>query len=107
MGGTYATLQADNCVEQNKNKTMMWYLAWRTITDQHHKIDIQYLLPGHTKFRPDSYFGIFEKQYRVQNSIDTLDELVKCVSECGKEVTCVPQLCRDWSYYNWDAYLSK
>ena len=87
MGGTYATLQADNCVGQNKNKTMMWYLACRTITDQHHKIDIQYMLPGH---RPDSYFGIFKKQYCVQNSIDTLDELVKCVSECGKEVTCVP-----------------
>ena len=43
----------------------------------------------------------------MQNSIDTLDELVKCVRMCGKEVTCVPQLCRDWSYYNWDAYLSK
>ena len=55
MGETYATLQADNCVGQNKNKTMMCYLAWRTITDQHHKIDIQYMLPGHTKFRPDSY----------------------------------------------------
>ena len=81
MGETYATLQADNCVRQNKNKTMMWYLAGRTVTDQHHKIDIQYMLPGHTKFRPDSYFGILKRQYHVQNSINTFDELVKCVSE--------------------------
>ena len=43
----------------------------------------------------------------MQNCIDTLDELVKCVKECGKEVSCIPQLCRDWSFYNWDAYLSK
>ena len=107
IGETYATLQADNCVGQNKNKTMMWYLAWRTITDQHHRIDIQYMLPGHTKFRPDSYFGIFKRKYRMQNCIDTLDELVKCVEECGKDVSCIPQLCSDWSFYNWDAYLSK
>ena len=32
MGETYATLQADNCVGQNKDKTIMWYLAWRVIT---------------------------------------------------------------------------
>ena len=55
MGETNATLQADNCVGQNNNKTIIWYLAWCTITDQHRKIDIQYMLPGHTKFRLDSY----------------------------------------------------
>ena len=85
MGKTYATLQADNCVGQNKNKTMMCYLARRTITDQHHKIDIKYMLPGHTKFRPDSYYGIFNRQYNVQNSIDTLDKLVKCVNSAEKK----------------------
>lgn len=40
MGETYATLQADNCAEQNKDKTIMWYLAWRVITGQHHQIGI-------------------------------------------------------------------
>ena len=61
------------------------------------------MLPGHTKFKPDSYFGLFKKYYRVQNSIDTLEELVRCVRRCRKDVTCVPQICSDWSFYNWDA----
>ena len=107
MGETYATLPADNGVGHNKDKIIMWYLAWRVITGQHHQIGTQFMLPGHTKFRPDSYLGLFKKYYRVQNSIDTLEELVKCVRMCGKDVTCVPQLCSDWSFYNWDAYLSK
>ena len=28
LGERHVTLQADNCVGQNKNTTMMWYLAW-------------------------------------------------------------------------------
>ena len=86
-------------------KTNMWYLAWCVITGQHHQIGIQFMLPGQTHKIQTRL--LFKKYYLVQNSIDTLEELVKCVRMCGKDVTCVPQLCSDWSFYNWDAYLSK
>ena len=40
------TLQADNCVGQNKNNTMMWYLAWWVITGQHDTIQLNFMLPA-------------------------------------------------------------
>ncbi|KAL5493627.1 hypothetical protein EMCRGX_G014833 [Ephydatia muelleri] len=107
LGENRVTLQADNCVGQNKNTTMLWYLAWRVITGQHERIQLNFMLPGHTKFRPDSYFGLFKKHYRRQDHVDNMDDLVDCVRQCGQNVTCVPQLCKDWQYYDWNAYLGQ
>ena len=50
------------------------------------------MLPGHTKFWPDSYFGLLKKHYRRQDHIDNMADLVKCVCKCGQDVECVPQL---------------
>eukprot|EP00731_Ephydatia_muelleri_P037433 Em0469g2a len=79
--------KADNCVGQNKNSTMLWYLAWRVITD--------------------SYFGIFKKHYRQQDHVDDMSDLVECVKKCGCNVTCVPQQYQNWVYYNWNAFLDQ
>ena len=89
LGERRVTLQADNCVGQNKNTTMMWYLAWRVITGQHDRIQLNFMLPGHTKFRPDSYFGLFKNHYRRQDRIDDMEDLADCVRQCGQNVTCV------------------
>ncbi|KAL5457728.1 hypothetical protein EMCRGX_G035018 [Ephydatia muelleri] len=59
------------------------------------------MLPGHTKFQPDSYFGLFKKHYRRQDHVDDMDDLVDCVRQCGQNITCVPQLCKDWQYYDY------
>ena len=107
LGERRVTLQADNCVGQNKNTTMMWYLAWRVITGQHEAIQLNFMLPGHTKFRPDSYFGLFKKYYRRQDHVDDMDDLADCVRQCGQNVTCVPQLFQDWQYYDWNAFLGQ
>eukprot|EP00731_Ephydatia_muelleri_P000984 Em0001g984a len=101
------TLQADNCVGQNKNTTMMWYLAWRVITGQQDTIQLNFMLPGHTKFRPNSYFGLFKKYYRRQDHVSDMDDLADCVRQCGQDVTCVPQLYQDWHYYDWNAFLGQ
>ena len=92
---------------QNKNTTMMWYLAWRVITGQHDTIQLNFMLPGHTKFRPDSYFGLFKKYYRRQDHVDDMDDLADCVRQCGQNVTCVPQLYQDWQYHDWNAFLGQ
>eukprot|EP00731_Ephydatia_muelleri_P000939 Em0001g939a len=107
LGERRVTLQADNCVGQNKNTTMIWYLAWRVITGQHDTIQLNFMLPGHTKFRPDSYFGLFKKYYRRQDHVDDMDDLADCVQQCGQDVTCVPQLYQDWHYYDWNAFLGQ
>ena len=107
LGERRVTLQADNCVGQNKNTTMMWYLAWRVITGQHNAIQLNFMLPGHTKFRPDSYFGLFKKYYRRQDHVDDMDDLADCVRHCGQNVTCVPQLYQNWQYYDWNTFLGQ
>eukprot|EP00731_Ephydatia_muelleri_P032412 Em0023g919a len=76
-------------------------MAWRVITGQHERIQLNFMLPGHTKFQPDSYFGLFKKHYRRQDHVDDMDDLVDCVRQCGQNITCVPQLCKDWQYYDY------
>ena len=50
-------LHADNCVEQNKNNTMTSYLAWRVMVGLNKSCELCFMLPGHTKFSPDRFFG--------------------------------------------------
>ena len=107
LGERRVTLQADNCTGQNKNTTMLWYMAWRVITGLHDRIQLNFMLPGHTKFRPDSYFGLFKTHYRQQDHIDNMADLVKCVCKCGQDVECVPQLYQNWQYYEWNAFLGQ
>ena len=96
LGERRVTLQVDNCVGQNKNTTMLWYLAWRVITGQHDTVQLNFILPGHTKFQTDSYVGLFKKYYRRQDHVDDMDDLADCVRQCGQDVICVPQLYQDW-----------
>ena len=98
LGERLVTLQADNCVGQNKNTTMMWYLPWQVITGQHDTIQLNLMLPGHTKFQPDCYFGLFKKYYQRQDHVDDMDDLANCVRQCGQDVTCVPQLYQDCTF---------
>ena len=107
LGERSVTLQADNCTGQNKNTTMLWYLDWRVITGLHDRIQMNFMLPGHTKFHPDSYFGLFKKNYRRQDHIDDMADLVECVRKSGQDVECVPQLYQQWEYYDWNAFLSQ
>ena len=61
----HVTLQADNCVSQNKNThDDVISLAWRVITGQYERIELNFMLPGHT------YFGLFKKYYHRQDHVD-------------------------------------
>lgn len=57
-GETELLLHADNCCGQNKNNAVIQYLAWRTLVTRHKAIQISFMLPGHTKFAPDWFFGL-------------------------------------------------
>ena len=95
------------CVGQNKNKAMIWYLAWRIICNLHDRIELNFMLPGHTKFRPDSFFGLFKKHYRHQHTVDDMGDLARCVRECTRNVNCIPQLFKDWNYYDWNSFFEQ
>jgi len=113
LGEKVVYLQADNCVGQNKNKYVMWYLLWRTLNGLHKKITLSFMVKGHTKFSPDGYFGLFKIQYQKKN-IDWIGDVVECVREASSN-SIIPlpyglSLKRKkplFHFYDWKSFLSK
>lgn len=114
LGEEEATLHADNCTGQNKNNYVIWYLMWRVMHGLHKRISLSFMIPGHTKFAPDRYFGLFKIRFR-RSTIDTLQDVVKCVGDCtigGKAVAQVyghylGQSSQNFIHRRWDTYLAK
>lgn len=80
FGEKYVHLHADNCVGQNKNRFLMYYLMWRVMAGLHTEITISFLLVGHTKFAPDWCFGLMKQCFR-RMKIGDLDDIANCVSQ--------------------------
>ena len=45
-------LRADNCIEQNKNNTMISFLAWHVETGRSKSCELSFMIPENTKFSP-------------------------------------------------------
>ena len=80
LGEKSVYLTADNCVGQNKNNALIQYLMYRTLSNLHNKIELSFLVVGHTKFSPDSHFGLIKQRYR-NSQIYTYEQLAKVVEE--------------------------
>jgi len=112
LGERHAFLTADNCVGQNKNNTVLRYLIHRTLTGLHDKIDLSFLVVGHTKFAPDGYFGLIKHRYR-RSSIYTYDQLANVIENSSEKGHNVCQRYRDgggsanFGYRDWSDWLSK
>jgi len=78
-GETQLVLNADNCVGQNKNNTMLQYLMWRVTAGLSRHIELPFTVAGHTKFGPDYGFGIFKRLYHHAevNSIKDVCQLME------------------------------
>ena len=76
-------LHCDNCCGQNKNSCMLQYLMWRTMTGQHTRISLSFLIVGHTKFAPDWCFGLVHGKFRrtdvgTYNIAKVVDDSAEC-----------------------------
>jgi hypothetical protein len=106
LGEKWVHLTADNCVGQNKNNAVLQYLMYRVLTGLHDKIELSFLLVGHTKFSPDGFFGLIKQHYR-RSQVYTYDQLANIVESSSKNGhnRCIrvsknlvpPVLYRDWS----------
>ena len=85
----------------------MQYLAWRVRSGLNRKIEISFLLVGHTKFAPDWCFGLLKQKFR-KSLVGCLDDLASVVDQSahsnsaqlvGREdgTVLVPQY--DWATY--------
>ena len=79
LGEKEVFLHSDNCTGQNKNNTMLQYLAWRVMTKLHTKITLSFLPVGHPKFSPDWCFGLFKQLYR-KTKVGSLKEIASVMN---------------------------
>ena len=92
LGETGVHLYCDNCLGQNENRYVLWYMAWRVMRGLHSEISLHFMPPGHTKFSPDWCFGLLKKCFKV-NPVFTLDELKLTVLRSTRESQInIPQL---------------
>ena len=112
-GETELLLHADNCCGQNKNNAVMQYLAWRTLVTRHKAIQISFMLPGHTKFAPDRFFGLFKQKFR-RCQVETMMDVVQVVQSSTDKALNLPQPIVDpvskqqyVHFYKWSAFLDQ
>lgn len=60
-------IHADNCRGQNKNKYVMWYLMWLVSTGRAKRIELKFMIKGHTHFIVDSGIGHTKRELRRSN----------------------------------------
>ena len=79
LGETEANLHCDNCPGQNKNRFVLWYCAWRVSIGLHERINLNFIITGHTKFAPDGCFGLLKQAFR-RHAVSSLDEFQSVVN---------------------------
>lgn len=85
LGEQHVELHCDNCSGQNKNKYMLWYLAWRTLQGLHTSVTLNFMPPGHTKFAPDWCFGLLKQRFR-RCEVSCLTDLCGVVESSTKNI---------------------
>lgn len=75
--GTITHLWADNCSGQNKNKTVMWYLAWivQHSTDSNSIIELRFQIKGHTRNSVNRGFALTKNEANKSEVLEPEDYL--------------------------------
>ena len=111
LGKEELQLHCDNCPGQNKNKYVLWYLAWRCMHGLHKHVTLNFMIAGHTKFSPDFCFGLLKKRFQA-SEVSTLADIAGVVHSSSEKKVNVPQLVGNESgrqfvpTYNWQDFLS-
>ena len=96
-------LHADNCVGQNKNRSVLAYCAWRVIVGLNVTIQLDFMRVGHTRCFVDAGFGLLKQKYRKAD-VDTVDQLCKVIDESAS-INHSEKYC--WEWRQWDQFLAK
>jgi hypothetical protein len=77
-GEKHLKVTCDNAGGQNKNNTTLWFYLYLVITGYYESIELNFMVPGHTKFKCDGSFGLIKRLYR-KTTVDCVDHIVDVV----------------------------
>jgi hypothetical protein len=79
-GEKHLKVTCDNAGGQNKNNTTIWFYLYLIITGYYESIELNFMVPGHTKFKCDGSFGLIKRLYR-KTTVDCVDHVVEVVKK--------------------------
>src|SRR5215469_15344786 len=77
-GEKHLKITCDNAGGQNKNNTTIWFYLYLVICGYYESIELNFMIPGHTKFKCDGSFGLIKRLYR-KTTVDCVDHIVDVV----------------------------
>jgi hypothetical protein len=97
-------LMCDNCPDQNKNRYMMWFLSYLTLTTDIEEISLRFLVAGHTKNFCDACFGLLNRSIKDKQVLTPTDciENFKHSSSCNTVADA-----RAVTWYDWKSFLEQ
>ena len=97
-------ITCDNCSGQNKNNLSLWFWSWIIMQGWFDNITVNFMIPGHTKFICDSFFGKIKKDYwkhRV-NTIDDVKNIINNSSESNEAILFKDEI--NWKWYDFSTF---
>jgi len=77
-GEKHLKVTYNNAGGQNKNNTTLWFYLYLIIIGYYESIELNFMVPGHTKFKCDGSFGLIKRLYR-KTTVDCVDHIVDVV----------------------------
>ncbi|CAG8622102.1 6135_t:CDS:2, partial [Ambispora leptoticha] len=77
-GEKHLKVTCDNAGGQNKNNATIWFYLYLVIVGYYESIELNFMIPGHTKFKCDGSFGLIKRLYR-KTTVDCVDHVVEVV----------------------------
>ncbi|RIA93944.1 hypothetical protein C1645_593442 [Glomus cerebriforme] len=72
-------ITCDNCVRQNKNNYFLFFYSWLIDHDIYEEVEMNFMIPDHTKFICDSYFGLIKILYQ-KSKVNTIDDVASIIN---------------------------
>ena len=77
-GEKHLKVTCDNAGGQNKNNATIWFYLYLVIAGYYESIELNFMVPGHTKFKCDGSFGLIKRLYR-NTTVDCVDHIADVV----------------------------
>jgi hypothetical protein len=81
-GEKHLKITCDNAGGQNKNNTTLWFYLYLIIAGYYESVELNFMVPGHTKSKCDGSFGLIKRLCR-NTTVDSVDYVVEVVKRCS------------------------